>query len=284
MSTLKGTLLALGLLGVAHVGWADSVVSDDQIVIGNACIGGDCVNAEVFSETFRLKENNLRIRFFDNTDLSLPDADWALVANDSANAGAERLSVEQHLQDQPVLSDGSAQAYDCSAGPPGVLLTGVFVPAGEPVIDPGTCAPVVSAVDYRLLTLGNSTGNSVALGFDSESVAGAVSLGKPDLLRRLVHVAEGLADTDLLVLGNLNGYPPYVALQTVAALQTQVAQLNAQLDGIEALIEEEEKGGGGSSGIGAVGSYWIALLCLLVFVSLVRLPHDRCLGARRETV
>ena len=80
-----------GLSGVQ-----DFVINDDLIVIGSACIGFDCVNGESFGfDTIRLKENNLRIKFDDTSTIgSFPRNDWQLTANDSANGGASKFSVD----------------------------------------------------------------------------------------------------------------------------------------------------------------------------------------------
>ncbi|RMH15511.1 MAG: hypothetical protein D6696_20475, partial [Acidobacteria bacterium] len=74
----------------------DFVINDDLIVDGSACIGFDCVNGEVFSfDTIRLKENNLRIKFDDTSvAASFPSNDWQLTANESANGGASKFSIE----------------------------------------------------------------------------------------------------------------------------------------------------------------------------------------------
>ncbi len=75
---------------------ADFVILDDLIVDGSACIGFDCVNGESFGfDTIRLKENNLRIKFDDtSTAASYPRNDWQLTANDSANGGASKFSID----------------------------------------------------------------------------------------------------------------------------------------------------------------------------------------------
>jgi len=80
-----------GLSGVQ-----DFVINDDLIVVGSACIGFDCVNGEVFGfDTLRFKENNLRIKFDDTSTIgSFPRNDWQLTANDSANGGASKFSID----------------------------------------------------------------------------------------------------------------------------------------------------------------------------------------------
>jgi len=74
----------------------DFVILDDLIVDGSACIGFDCVNGESFGfDTIRLKENNLRIKFDDtSTAASFPRNDWQITANDSANGGASKFSID----------------------------------------------------------------------------------------------------------------------------------------------------------------------------------------------
>ncbi len=74
----------------------DHLIYDDLIVDGSACIGFDCVNGESFGfDTLRLKENNLRIGFDDtSTAGSYPRNDWQLTANDSANGGANKFSID----------------------------------------------------------------------------------------------------------------------------------------------------------------------------------------------
>jgi hypothetical protein len=96
----------LKLAGVAFLGFgaafsstsatADFVILDDLIVDGSACIGFDCVNGESFSfDTIRLKENNLRIKFDDTSVAnSFPRNDWQITANDSANGGLSKFSID----------------------------------------------------------------------------------------------------------------------------------------------------------------------------------------------
>src|SRR5436190_5928582 len=74
----------------------DQVIPDDLIVQGSACIGLDCVNNESFGfDTIRLKENNTRIKFDDtSTGAGFPANDWQLTANDSANGGSSKFSIE----------------------------------------------------------------------------------------------------------------------------------------------------------------------------------------------
>src|SRR5690606_30999212 len=74
----------------------DVVHADDVIVDGSLCVGFDCVNGENFGfDTIRLKENNLRVKFDDTSNSgSFPFVDWQLTANDSANGGANKFSID----------------------------------------------------------------------------------------------------------------------------------------------------------------------------------------------
>ncbi len=87
------TAATLVLLLGATVGPA---LSQDLIVVGNACVGPDCSVGMSFGfSTLILKENNLRIRFDDtSTTLSFPKRDWQISVNDTSNGGQERFSIE----------------------------------------------------------------------------------------------------------------------------------------------------------------------------------------------
>lgn len=72
----------------------DQVVSDDHIIQGGVCAGLDCVNGETFGDdTLRLKENNLRIGFYDTRTAPLPNSHWTVLANDSTSGGANYLGI-----------------------------------------------------------------------------------------------------------------------------------------------------------------------------------------------
>ena len=76
--------------------WKDQVIADDLIVQGSLCVGFDCVNNESFGfDTFRLKENNLRIHFDDSSATAgFPSNDWRIIINDSAQGGANYFAIE----------------------------------------------------------------------------------------------------------------------------------------------------------------------------------------------
>ncbi len=124
----------IGLVGFdAAPAVADQVFLDDVIVDGSLCVGIDCVNGESFGfDTIRLKENNLRIKFQDtSTSASFPSNDWQLTANDSANGGANKFSIDD--------IDGGRTPFTIEAGAPSHSL---FVDDGGR-IGLGTSTPVV---------------------------------------------------------------------------------------------------------------------------------------------
>lgn len=93
----KLLVTALGSLFIAYnSAQADQVIADDLIVQSSLCTGFDCVINESFGfDTIRLKENNTRIKFEDtSTSTGFPTTDWQLTANDSANGGASKFSIE----------------------------------------------------------------------------------------------------------------------------------------------------------------------------------------------
>lgn len=98
MTFLKNTAVAftLGATGFGGAASADVVHLDDVIIDGSLCVGQDCVNGEAFGfDTIRLKENNVRIKFDDTSaSASFPNRDWQLTANDSANGGANKFSID----------------------------------------------------------------------------------------------------------------------------------------------------------------------------------------------
>jgi len=74
----------------------DQVIADDLIVQGSECVGLDCNNGENFGfSTIVLKENNVRLKFFDTSNSgSFPSTDWELEANSSANGGTNHFAIK----------------------------------------------------------------------------------------------------------------------------------------------------------------------------------------------
>ncbi len=116
------------LMGTAQ---ADQVIADDLIVDGSACVGMDCVNNEAFGfDTIRLKENNLRIRFDDTSNSgSFPSTDWQLTANDSANGGQNRFSIEDITAGKiPFTIEGNAPSNSLYVDDGGRVGVGTSAP------------------------------------------------------------------------------------------------------------------------------------------------------------
>ncbi len=112
----------------------DQVFLDDLIVDGSACIGTDCANGESFGfDTLRLKENNLRIKFDDTSgSASFPNNDWQLTANDSANGGANKFSIDD-------ITNGKTP-FTVGANAPSNAL---YVEASTGDVGMGTATPAV---------------------------------------------------------------------------------------------------------------------------------------------
>lgn len=71
------------------------ILNEDQIVRGSQCVGLDCPGAPAFGFiTVLIRENNTRIKFDDTSSAAaFPNNDWALVANDAANGGANKFAI-----------------------------------------------------------------------------------------------------------------------------------------------------------------------------------------------
>ncbi|SFE41356.1 hypothetical protein [Roseivivax sediminis] len=101
---------ALCLAGAAS---AQNVINQDTTIRNSLCVGTDCANTESYgSDTFRLKENNLRINFVDTSNSgSFPARDWRIVANDQSNGGDDYLAFEDaDAGRQPFRVQGNAPA------------------------------------------------------------------------------------------------------------------------------------------------------------------------------
>ncbi len=112
----------------------DFVINDDLIVDGSGCIGFDCVNGESFGfDTLRLKENNLRIAFDDTSvAASYPRNDWQLTANDSANGGASKFSIDDISGGRtPFTVEANAPSHSLYVDDGGRLGLGTSTPATE---------------------------------------------------------------------------------------------------------------------------------------------------------
>ena len=74
----------------------DNTTSTDVIIASSLAVGTDAVNGEDFGfNTFKLKENNLRILFDDSDDPTgtMPYNDWQIEINESSNGGESHFAI-----------------------------------------------------------------------------------------------------------------------------------------------------------------------------------------------
>jgi len=100
---------------------AATVIPNDLVVNGSACLGVDCSDTEVFGlDTLRLEENNTRIKFLDTSVAPFATHDWTLEANDNASGGLDRFSIrDEDAATTPFTVEGgsrSAALYVDSSG------------------------------------------------------------------------------------------------------------------------------------------------------------------------
>ncbi|WP_341861678.1 YadA C-terminal domain-containing protein [Gymnodinialimonas sp. 57CJ19] len=106
MNTIKTKVAAHAIAVIATVcsagsAAADTVIADDLIVIGGACIGLDCNDGQVFGpHELILAENNLRIAFG-------AAGQFRLAANESRNNGAQEFRIDAF---RPLTSVADAPA------------------------------------------------------------------------------------------------------------------------------------------------------------------------------
>jgi hypothetical protein len=94
------------LIGASSEATAGEALPDDETIMdvivgdlsvqGSLCTGVDCLTAEVFGfDTFRLKENNLRINFEDTSNSgSFATGDWRIAINGSQNGDPSYFAIE----------------------------------------------------------------------------------------------------------------------------------------------------------------------------------------------
>lgn len=257
---------------------ADQIRADDTVVQGNLCIGTDCiVNGEDFSNgALVLKENNLRIRWYDSTataggpvrqtfDGTYVDGEvgesWRLDANQSSNGSDNGLYISQiSVVDYPVYSDGSAPDYDCSdpfADPKPVIGT---IPEGDPAENPSQCLPYREFLQLNVLAMNGNLNGGVSLGIGAEIADGEVRLGNAELKRRLAHVARAISNSDVLIKEQLDQglfQAQQIRLNEIEALMTMAEN---ELEFLEQ--EVAPSGSSGGSGGGGAASWLLLLLPL----------------------
>lgn len=129
-------------------------IAEDLSVQGSICVGVDCTPSETFGfDTIRLKENNLRIGFDDTSSSSgFPSNDWQITANDSANGGANKFSIDDIT--------GARIPFTLTAGAP----TNSFFMNSSGNIGLGTSTP---AVDLHIVN-----GNTPAMRLEQDISGG----------------------------------------------------------------------------------------------------------------
>jgi len=119
-------------LNTAFAQQRDQVFTDDVIIQASECVGIDCINGEDFgATTIRLKENNLRIEFFDTSSSgTFPYNDWELGANESANGGLNCFYINDNTNvKRPFLIEANAPQNAFYLSSSGNLGLGTNTPA-----------------------------------------------------------------------------------------------------------------------------------------------------------
>jgi hypothetical protein len=152
-------LLAASAIGISQAA-ADQVIPDDLIVQGSECVGLSCVNNEAFNfSTIRLKENNTRIDFVDDSVGNFPARDWRLEANSSAAAGANYLAIK----DMGAVADGSEGGTALLTVTAGAPANSIFL-SNNGNVGFGTAAPA--------LDLSMRTSDTPAVRFEQDGAGG----------------------------------------------------------------------------------------------------------------
>lgn len=198
--------------------WSDIVYNENLIVQGNTCIGFDCITDEVFnSDMFRIKENNLRIVFEDYSAANIDLHSMQMTGNDSADEGMNYFSFD-YLFDQ----DGDNNSV--------------------------TTTPLLRVTSE--LDGSNQYVSSFTLGKESTETQGAISVGNSGLLRQLKHLAEGIGNTDALMMQVLSSYDVMASQKLlIAEIQGQLSGISQSLTDLEALASLAEAEDFDSDGI-----------------------------------
>ncbi len=224
-SRLLKALSVCSLVFAAGVSEAAVTYAENTSVQSNVCIGTDCLADETLVyPVLKVKENNTRIVFYDSTADSAGDS-WRMVANDSNNGGKHYFKF---------------QSKDAQ----GVVFTRDDLDAGTPLLG------------SVVLGLTGSNGDSSS----PEYADGTVLVGKADTLRRLVHLADAVNDSDLINRQQLASLPYEEQKSRLAALDTQLTKAEDLVTKLEGLVQGvddfEDKG----------GAAWLVLLFPLLWM------------------
>ncbi len=110
---------------------AATVIPNDLVVDGSACIGIDCADPEIFGfDTLRLKENNTRLKFLDTSGAPFATHDWTLEANDTASGGLDRFSIrDEDAATTPFTVEGGSPSAALYVDSSGRIGFGTLAPA-----------------------------------------------------------------------------------------------------------------------------------------------------------
>lgn len=260
----------------ASVSFADQLISDDLIVQQNLCVGLDCNNGEdLTGGVLKLKENNTRIRWYDSSVMpgglirhglentfvyGVIGQSWRVEANQSINGGDNYFYFnQQSLEDYLVYSDGTAPDYDCSTPSSDPKPVIGVIPEGVPAEDEIFCQTYRSFIQRDAVVTRGTANSGVAVGIGSTIADGQVSLGSAELKRRLVHVANAIAESDVLIKEQLDLGLFQEQLTRLNEVESLVNMAEKELEVLEAAVKP--KGGGGAAG-------WLMLLLPLAAFKL----------------
>lgn len=283
---MKSAPLFLAGLCLGSAFNVQAVVWTDTVVQGSVCVGSDCSSSEVFAApgVTKLKENNTRLRFYDNTAGTFPvrqefstgyvegeiGDSWRIDANQSVSGGVNHFFLSQlGLKGEVVLSDGTAPEYDCASltYPRPVVGT---IPEGQPTQNPDAgCEPFMEFVSIAGMALDGSLTGGVALGAETEVAAGQVTIGNAELRRRLARVAAAVQETDALIKAQLDAGLLAERSQAVDEIEALLDLAEAEISELETRVAPPPLFGSGNGGIGSAS--WLLVLLALVGLRLRRL-------------
>jgi len=141
----------------------DKVVltNGDGVIRNSLCVGFDCPDAPVFSDsTMLMMENNTRIKFGDTSNAPFPNNDWEIEANSSLSGGANYLGFNDC---GTADNDGGCATDLVFAVESGARQSALYVESDGDV-GIGTSNPVL---DLHIVT-----GNTPALRLDQDGSSG----------------------------------------------------------------------------------------------------------------
>jgi hypothetical protein len=237
----SGLGYVIGLIGLLCLPLgveADVVHVDTTIIQGSVCVGVDCLDGEMDEsfDTFRLNENNLRIKFEDSSGGTFPSNDWSIVINDSIPGGESFFAIVDDTSGNTVLKLCAVGDNTCTSIIPGTssLQAGTTNGTGSTALGAGSEARRFdTAVGFNARVTADSSvavganttvsaRNSVAVGANAQVLASApgsvalgqgsiasepntVSVGSPGLERRITNVADGVNSRDAVNRRQLDG-------------------------------------------------------------------------------